>query len=186
MKRNPTDRVLNGVYIDKNHKPSSGYFVIATGDDDALTFAGSFANTHFIYLDEQGSQRTKPLEPKKLDSFTIDKRQFVVMDYKTPGSMGGKSPSVMEVLADYPSIKLFKYYQDIGGIEFNSDYAFVFIKPDQSTISFTGKDMFWKKKARNYFASCKPIIDEIDKLKIVSPEKSISVKWAEIYDECNQ
>ncbi|MBK9109054.1 MAG: hypothetical protein IPM92_11995 [Saprospiraceae bacterium] len=186
FKRNPTDRVLNGVYIDKTHKQTTGYFVIATGDDDALIFAGSLANTHFIYLDEQGSPGTKPLEPKRVDSFIIDSRQFVVMDYKASGTMGGKSPSIMEVLANYPSIKLFKYYPYIGGIEFNSDYAFVFVKPDQSTISFTGKDMFWKKKARNYFASCKPILDEIDKLKFVSPNMNISRSWAEMYDNCKQ
>lgn len=186
FKRNPTDRVLNGVYIDKTHKQTSGYFVIATGDDDALIFAGSLANTHFIYFDEQGNPMTKPLEPKKLDSFTIDKRQFVVMDYKVPGTMGGKSPSIMEVLANYPSIKLFKYYPDIGGIEFNPDYTFIFLKPDESIISFNGKDMFWKKKARNYFASCRPILDEIDKLKFVSPNMNISRSWAEMYDKCKQ
>lgn len=181
LKLRPTDRVLNGVYIDKNHQSTTGYFVLSTGDDNLLIFDGGAPNANFVYLDSEGNPRRKPIEPKKVDSFNIDTRQFVVMDYKAPGSIGGKSACIMEVLADYPSIRLYKYYPSAGGLGFDEDYAFVFVKPDQSIISFTGKDMFWKKKARNYFAPCKSILDEIDNLKITSPNKNISIRWAEMF-----
>lgn len=184
LKRNPTDRVLPGSHTDKNHQKIQGYFVITTEDDDGLKFASS-PNVNFVYMDEQGTPRTKPITPKTIDSFNIGQRQFVVIDYKATGTLGGKSASLAEVLADHPQIKLFKYYPDSGGLTEAEDYAYVFMKPDKSTISFTGKDLFWKKKAREYFAGCQPILDEIEKMKLVSPTKNTSMNWIKFYLECN-
>jgi hypothetical protein len=184
LKLHTTDRVVNGIYIDKNHQSTKGYFVISIGDDELISFEGSVANTHFVYFDELGNPKTKALDPKMVDSFSIAQRQFITMDFKTPSSIGGKGISIMEVLAGNSSIKLYKYYPSFTSIGFDQEYSYVFIKPDETNISFTGKDIFWKKKARNFFVLCQAILDDIEKIKYVSPNKNITVDWVKKYDRC--
>lgn len=185
LKRNPTDRVVPGVYTGIDNSEVKGYYVIGPGDDDRFIFNGSLQNTFFVYMDEKGVAKTKPIQPKKLKSFSIDKHRFVMIEYKAPVMFASKAASIMEVLFEHPEFNLYKYYPEDGDSETADDYAYVFVKSsDQKSIAFSGNDMFWKKKAKEYFATCQSILDEIEKLKYVSPNKIIALSWAGLYADC--
>ena len=175
-------KALTGFIVDKNGNKVPGEFIVAAAEGEELKF-GPQGNVSFDYM-QDGRKASAALSPADLQEFSLNERNFMVMDF-VPGAKGNteSKTAIMELLYDGGSIKVLKYYPYDDALGDQSvEYAF-HKKADPAPTS-TSSTMFllFNKGLQKYFADCADLAEVAGTGEFKKTEDDI-IRAARVYAE---
>jgi len=147
-------KALTGFIVDKNGAKVPGEFMVSAGEGEELKF-GPQGNVSFDYM-QDGRKASAALAPADIKEFSLNERNFMVMDF-VPGAKGNteSKTSIMELLYDGGSIKVLKYYPYDDALGDQSvEYAFHKTGDAAPTSTSSTTFLLFNKGLQKYFADC--------------------------------
>ena len=173
---------LTGFIVDKNDVKVPGDFVVAAAEGEELKF-GPQGNISFDYM-QDGRKTSAALSPMDLKEFSLNERNFMVMDF-IPGAKGNteSKTSIMELLYDGGSIKVLKYYPYDDALGDQSvEYAFHKTGDAAPTSTSSTTFLLFNKGLQKYFADCADLAEVAGTGEFKKTEDDI-IRAARVYAE---
>ena len=175
-------KALTGFIVDKNGNKIPGDFIVSAADGEELKF-GPQGNVSFDYM-QDGRKASAALAPTDINEFSLNERNFMVMDF-IPGAKGNteSKTSIMELLYDGGSIKVLKYYPYDDALG-DQSVEYAFHKTDDATATSTSSTMFllFNKGLQKYFADCTDLAEVAGTGEFKKTEDDI-IRAARVYAE---
>ncbi len=175
-------KALTGFIVDKNDVKVPGDFVVAAAEGEELKF-GPQGNISFDYM-QDGRKTSAALSPMDLKEFSLNERNFMVMDF-VPGAKGNteSKTSIMELLYDGGSIKVLKYYPYDDALG-DQSVEYAFHKKGDATPTSTSSTTFllFNKGLQKYFADCADLAEVAGTGEFKKTEDDI-IRAARVYAE---
>ncbi len=173
---------LTGFIVDKNGDKVPGDFMVTAADGEELKF-GPQGNVSFDYM-QDGRKASAALSPMDIKEFSLNERNFMVMDF-VPGAKGNteSKTAIMELLYDGGSIKVLKYYPYDDALGDQSvEYAFHKTGDAAPTSTSSTTFLLFNKGLQKYFADCADLAEVAGTGEFKKTEDDI-IRAARVYAE---